>query len=215
MTVTQIIHFSAPSASAADTQAHAAIKALKGTRAPDNYVLGTQTKDKRLLQLTSEWHDPSAEATPAADEYRNTVLSSLGNPQKMFHVSFTSTGSVFEAPNGPLSSPLVEFVQIFFPAEKVTDEFRAKIEKDFERFNQQCLTVARGNGGVAVGWVLEEQEHESLKKGEKAKCFFVARGWEGMQSFDEVISTDVYKEAVGILLAWKAPWDLWHVKREF
>jgi hypothetical protein len=60
--------------------------------------------------------------------------------------------------------------------------------------------------------VLEEQEHKDVKK---SKCFLVARGWEGMQYFEDVIKTDEYKEAVQILMGWQAPWDMWHVKREF
>jgi len=35
-----------------------------------------------------------------------------------------------------------------------------------------------------------------------------------MQFFEEVLGTDEYKEAVQILLAWGAPWEMWHVKRE-
>jgi hypothetical protein len=36
-----------------------------------------------------------------------------------------------------------------------------------------------------------------------------------MQYFEDVIKTDEYKEAVQILMGWQAPWDMWHVKREF
>ncbi|CAG5141391.1 uncharacterized protein ALTATR162_LOCUS923 [Alternaria atra] len=212
MTVTQIIHFRAPSASEADSQAHTAVKALKGAKAPENYVLGTQIQDKRNLQLTSEWHDPKAESSKEADKYRETVIKTLGNPEKMFHVSFKDGDSAFDN-GGPLSSPLVEFVQIYFPASKVTEDFRSKIEKEFKKFDDMCAKVVKGNGGLAYGWVLEEQEHKDVK--EKAKCFFVSRGWEGMQYFEDVIKTEEYKEAVQILLGWQAPWDMWHVKREF
>jgi hypothetical protein len=214
MTVTQIIHFRAPSASDADAAAHSAVKALKGTKAPENYVLGTQTQDKRNLQLTSEWHDPRAESSPEANEYRSTVIKTLGNPNKMFHVTFKDGQSAFDN-GGPCSSSLVEFVQIYFPASKVADGgFRAKIEKEFGTFNDMCAEVLKGSKGLAFGWVMEELEHEGVK-GEKAKCFFVARGWEGMQFFEEAVKTQEYSEAVKILLAWQAPWELWHVKREF
>ena len=103
-------------------------------------------------------------------------------------------------------------MQIYFPTDKVTKEFRDKIEKEFQKFDDICTPAAKGNGAVTYGWVLEEQEHKDVKK---SKCFFVARGWEGMQYFEDVIKTDEYKEAVKILMGWQAPWDMWHVKREF
>jgi len=213
MTVTQIIHFRAPSASEADAAAHAAVKALKGAKAPENYVLGTQTQDKRNLQLTSEWHDPKAESSAEANTYRETVIKTLGNPDKMFHVTFKDGQSAFDN-KGPMSSPLVEFVQIYFPASKINESFRNKIEKDFNKFNDMCAKALKGSGGLTYGWVMEELEHKDVKK-EKAKCFFVARGWEGMQYFEEAVKSEEYKEAIGILLAWEAPWELWHVKREY
>jgi hypothetical protein len=210
MTVTQILHFRAPSPSEADDQAQETLRALKGTKAPENYVFGTQTQDKQAIQLTSEWHDPKDEGSKEADTYRNTVLSSLGNPESMYHVSFKQ--SAFHE-NGPLSSPLVEFVQIWFPSKTVTASFRSSIEKDFEKFDKQCMKMAKGNGGLAYGWVLEEQEHEEVKG--KAKCFFVARGWEGMQGFRDLLETEEYKGAVPVLLKWKAPYKMWHVKRSY
>lgn len=212
MTITQIIQLQQPSASAAETQAQTALKALKGTKAPENYVPGTHIQDERKLQLTSEWHDSKAEATPAANEYRNTVLSTLGTPEKMFHVNFTSGTSVF-GKTGPMASPVVEFVKIYFAASRATSEFCAKIEKDFNAFDEKCLLVAQGNGGLAYGWVLEEQEHESFK-GEKARCFIVVRGWQSMQCFEGLLKTQEYKVAMGIVLGWEAPAEMWHVQRE-
>ncbi|KAF1832834.1 hypothetical protein BDW02DRAFT_463230, partial [Decorospora gaudefroyi] len=132
MTVTQILHFIAPTASAAESETQATLQALKGKKAPKNYVLGTQTQDKHALQLTSEWHDPAAESSPEATAYIKTVRDSLGSPQSMYHVSFKQPA--FGA-DGPLSSPLVEFVQVWFPAEKVTAGFRKRIEGDFEKFD--------------------------------------------------------------------------------
>jgi hypothetical protein len=213
MTVTQIIHFRAPSASEADSQAHAAVKALKGAKAPENYVLGTQVQDQRNLQLTSEWHDPQAESSKEAETYRETVIKTLGNPEKMFHVSFKEEHTVFDN-GGPMSSPLVEYIQVYFPASKVTDSFRSKIEKDVQKFEDLCAGVMKGNGGLAYGWVLEEQEHADVKE-EKVKCFFAARGWDGMKSFQTLAQTEECKEAAKIMMAWEAPFEMWHVKREF
>jgi len=54
--------------------------------------------------------------------------------------------------------------------------------------------------------VQEEQEHESIE-GEKARCFFVVRGWEGMEDFERSVQMEGFKEGIEILLGWKAPFE--------
>ncbi|KAL7775671.1 hypothetical protein CFE70_009515 [Pyrenophora teres f. teres 0-1] len=202
MPMLQILTFTLPTPSTASASAHTALSALKNAKAPENFILGTRTSDKSTLQLTSEWHDPSAEYTPEATSYRQTVLSTLGTPKTLFHVSLSGSSDAVSAfatgSEGPMASPLVEYVQIYFPSAEVDEAFQARIEEDFRRFNEICMGVMRGNGGLRYGWVVEEQEHE---------------GVEGY--FEEIVQTKEYGEAVKILLGWKAPWELWHVKREF
>ena len=213
MPILQLLTFHFPTPSTTDTASNTALSALKGPKAPQNFVLGTSISDKSTLQLTSEWHDPAAESTPEASDYRQTILQTLGTPKSMYHVSLHNDASAF-SDGGPMASALVEFVKIYFPSDKVDAAFQEKIEADFRRFDEICGRVVRGNGGVGYGWVVEEQEHAEVEGG-KCRCFFVARGWEGMQFFEEVLKTNEYKEAVQIVLGWGAPWEMWHVKREF
>ena len=217
MPVLQLLTFHLPTPSAADTASSTALSALKSAKAPQNLVLGISIADKSTLQLTSEWHDvAAAETTPETSHYRQTILQTLGTHKSTLHVSLhdKDESSAF-SDRGPLASAVVEFVKIYFPAHKVDDDaaFRAQIEADFEKFDAICGRVVRGTGGVRYGWVVEEQEHAEVE-GRKCRCFLVARGWEDMGFFEEVLGTNEYKEAVQILLAWAAPWEMWHVKRQ-
>ncbi|KAI2477406.1 hypothetical protein Ptr902_11031 [Pyrenophora tritici-repentis] len=166
MPILQILTFTLPSPSEAEASAHTALSSLKNAKAPENFVLGTRTSDKSALQLTSEWHDPAAEFTPEATSYRQTVLSTLGTPKSLFHVSLSGSSAVSafaSGSEGPMASPLVEYVQIYFPSGMVDEAFQEKIESEFRQFNEICMKVVRGNGGLRYGWVMEEQEHEGIE----------------------------------------------------
>ncbi|OBT72691.1 hypothetical protein VF21_08798 [Pseudogymnoascus sp. 05NY08] len=128
----------------------------------------------------------------------------------IFHVLLNRSAL---SPDGPATAPVVEFVQNYFPASRVTPEFQKQVEEDFVRFDGIYKKGAKGNLSWASGWVLEDQEHESIK-GEMAKCFFIARGWESMDCFEQSLQNDAYKEAIPILFAWNAPWKMWHIERK-
>ncbi|RQM04648.1 hypothetical protein DH86_00003757, partial [Scytalidium sp. 3C] len=88
-----------------------------------------------------------------------------------------------------------------------TPEFRKQIKEDFLKFDEIYSKGATGNSSLAFGWLLEEQEHDE-NKGEKASCFFVIRGWESMDHFEQSVKHDAYKEAIPLLFAWNAPWKM-------
>lgn len=75
------------------------------------------------------------------------------------------------------------------------------------RFDTQCKTVMHGDIDLATGWGTEDVEHEGIEGG-KARCFYVARGWESMRAFEGLVSTEVYRDAVQILLGWKVPFKM-------
>ncbi|KFY96202.1 hypothetical protein V500_02550 [Pseudogymnoascus sp. VKM F-4518 (FW-2643)] len=221
MALVEIIHFSveplldshAPRTTVDDTIQNVA-QVLKGVKIPQNFALGTQVQDKGTAQITSEWDGvqgyANIEATPEYGSFINSVRNSCGKPDDIFHVALNR--SVF-GPEGAATAPVVEFVQNYFPASRITPGFQKKAEEDFVRFDGIYSKGAKGNISWASGWVLEEQEHESIN-GEKAKCFFIARGWESMDCFEQSVQNDVYKEAIPILFAWNAPWKMWHVERK-
>jgi hypothetical protein len=212
MTITQVLQFQAPSSKKANAEAANALEGLKEAKKPQNFTIGTHIKDKSTVSIASEWHDPKEQASPEASAYTDAIRNTLGSPSKMFHVAFKKEGSAF----GPISAPVVEFVQTRFPSKKVTSEFRQKIEQDFEKFEDATFNKGDGidgHNGVCYGWVLEEQDFDDVEGG-KAKCFFVARGWKNMGCFDEFMGSETFKKNIGTLLAWKADYDMWHVKRQ-
>lgn len=215
MAVTEIIHFGAeplldahaPRTTVDDT-IQKAVKALKGLKTPQHFVLGTQVQDKGAVQITSEWDGVqdyvNFETTPEFSSFIRSVRSFCGEPNNIFHVALDR--SAF-GPDGPATANVVEFVQTYFPASCVTPEFQKQVEEDFLRFEEIYSKGTKGDVGLAFGWVLEEQEHENIK-GEKAKCFFVTRGWESMDHFEQSVKNDAFEKAIPLLLAWNAPWKM-------
>ena len=110
----------------------------------------------------------------------------------------------FEA-DGPAAANVVEYVQSYFPASRVTPELQKQVGADYSKFDEIFSKRAKGRVSIASGWVLEEQEHKYDNiKGEKAKCFFVVSGWESMDRFDHSVNTDAFKETIPLLLSWNA-----------
>ena len=215
MVVTEIIQFGAEqlfdaheSRTTVDDRIQKTAKTLKGVKALQHFVLGTQVQDKGAIQITSEWNGAkdyvNFETTAEFGSFIKSVRSSCGEPHSIFHVALNR--SAFGS-DGPATANVVEFVQSYFPASHVTPEFQEKVKEDFLKFDEIYIKGAKGTASFAFGWVLEEQEHEAIK-GEKAKVFFVTRGWESMDHFERSTKNDAYKEAIPILYAWNAPWKM-------
>jgi ribosomal protein S16 len=208
MAVTEIIQFGASPSRTVDDTIQKAVKALKGVKSPQQFVLGTQVQDKGAVQITTEWDGiqdyANFAATPEFTSFLKFVSSTYGEPYRIFHVALDR--SAFGA-DGPATANVVEYVQTYFPASRVTPEFQKQVEADFARFDEIYRKGATGGESWAFGWVLEEQEHEAIKD-EKAKCFFVTRGWDSMDLFEQSVQNDAYKEAIPLLFAWNAPFKL-------
>ncbi|EUC34336.1 hypothetical protein COCCADRAFT_35998 [Bipolaris zeicola 26-R-13] len=200
MTITQLLTFTLPSPH------HDTLPTLKQSKKPPNVSIGTHLQTPITLQLTSQHPD----ITSATSPYLANILSTLGTPQKTYNLAFSHGTPIFSK-NGAMASPLLEFVKVSFPAEQATPEFRRGIERDFEVFDEKCVAVARGNGGVAFGWGVDEEEAD---EGGKAVGFFVVRGWEGMRCFEELVGTSDFKGAIEGLKGWGAPMEMWFVQRE-
>ncbi|KAH7159467.1 hypothetical protein B0J13DRAFT_602156 [Dactylonectria estremocensis] len=193
---------------------HKAFKALEEVKTPQSFALGTHTQDQGVIQVTSEWDGAQGglnfQDTPEHDSFIQVVHNFFGKPRSVFHAILDQ--SAF-GPDGLATANAIEFVQIYFPSSRVTPEFQKKIEKDFSKFDGIFKKGAKGDLGLACGWVLKEQDHEGIK-GEKAKSFFVTRGWESMEHFHQSVDNDNFKEAMPLLLAWNAPFTMWHVERK-
>ncbi|EUC44065.1 hypothetical protein COCMIDRAFT_6553 [Bipolaris oryzae ATCC 44560] len=211
MSITQLLTLTLP-----PTTPNSTLLTLKQSKPPQNYSLGTHIHPPTTLQLTSSHPDINAATsslTPTTP-YLSTIFSTLGQPQKTHHVAF-SNGTPNFSEKGAMASPLVEFVKVLFPVARATPEFRRGIERDFRVFDEKCVAVARGNGGVAFGWGVDEEEaDEGEIEGGKAVGFFVVRGWERMGCFEELVATDEFKGAIEGLKAWEVPMEMWFVERE-
>ena len=215
MAIIQIIHFDAvplldaptPRTTVDDTLQNA-IRALHGVETPQHFVLGTQIQDKGAVQITAAWDGvqdySNFKTSPELTSFIKSFRNLYGEPQPIFHVPLNQPAF---GPSGPATANVVEYVQVYFPTSLITLSFQRQIEEDFVRFDEIFKKGSKGDVGLAFGWVLEEQEHEKIE-GEKAKCFFITRGWESMDCFEESVKHDAYKEAIPLLLAWNAPFKM-------
>jgi hypothetical protein len=184
------------------------LEAFDGIQTPQKYTLGTQVGEKGSIQIMSDCDGvqdyKNLKATPELGPLVKALSNFYGEPQHSFHVALNR--SAFGA-DGLAAAKVVEFVQNYFPASRITPHFAKQVEEDFLRFDDIYSKDAQGNLTLAFGWVLEDQEHENII-GEKAKCFFIARGWESMDHFEQSVKTDAYKKAIPLLFAWNASWKM-------
>ena len=210
MAVTEIIQF-ATDAPVTDSAVENAVNGMQGVNTPKQFVIGTHIQDKSAVQVTAEWDNSQdnegRSSSSEKDPFIDNLRTSLGTPTSVFHTTF-NTGSTF-ANSGPATSNVIEYVQIWFPVSRITTNFQQEIEQDFVKFDEIFNKAGphAGQGSLAYGWVQEEQTHADIPN-EKAKCFFVTRGWEAMSGFEQSVQTEAYKEAIPILVAWGAPFKM-------
>ncbi|KAE9374705.1 hypothetical protein N431DRAFT_503500 [Stipitochalara longipes BDJ] len=208
MAVIQIIHFGVESSLnqhatsiIVDDRVQKTLKALKGVEEPRHFALGVQVQDKGAVQITLEWTGVqdymNLASTPEPRTFIESVSVCCGEPQSVFHVSLDKSSF---GPDGPATANAVEYVQVYFPASRATSEFQKQIEGDFSSFEEIFRKGAKGDLSLAVGW--------------RAKRFFVVRGWESMDRFEQSVKYDAYEEAIPTLFAWNAPFKMWHVERK-
>lgn len=168
---------------------------------PARFVIGTTIKDTSHIQITSEWSKATSTVNfaPSRDfESFQSQMQDLG--------ATTRLATLDSSPFDKGSAPLIEYVVSDFPASS-TPAFKAQIEADFARF--ETLYRERGDlpspGEVflSVGWT-----EEYTKGDDKVISWLVARGWQNMERFEESVQTEVFKEAIPILMGWGAPFDL-------
>lgn len=191
-----------------DAKIQEAVRGLKGVFPRPDFVLGSQHQDKNAIQITFEHQSLlqgiGNESALDSSPFLKGVRSLCGEPLNIFQVALNRPTF---SPDGPAMAKVVEFVLSYFPVSRVTPDFQKQVQDDFLKFDEIYRPAATGSQGWASGWVLEDQTHESLG-GEKAKCFFVMRGWDSMDHFEKSVMSDEYKKAIPLLFAWNAPWKM-------
>ncbi|PQE16401.1 hypothetical protein CJF31_00009639 [Rutstroemia sp. NJR-2017a BVV2] len=178
-----------------------AVNTLRETSPLRQFVLGTQVQDNGIVQITSKWDRSVAQGS---DSLLKSLSTIFGPVQDTYNIVFHQEAA---EDNDPATASVVEFVKTRFPASHVSPEFQREIEKDFLRFDDIYIEEVKGHLGCTYGWVLETQKIE----GEDVKSFFVMRGWESMDSFEQSIQTGAFKKSIPILLGWNAPFQMVHI----
>jgi hypothetical protein len=157
------------------------------------FVIGTHVQDPTTIQLTCEWPENAAKSLlPHFNAFSPTI----------------TLANLSQSPFPSLPPPVIEYVKTDFPAPSCTPAFQSSIEADFARFEdilrKRGSMQACGEVFLTTGWTTDAHG----KEGEETNSFMVVRGWEGMQRFEEAVSTKEFGEAVPILLGWGVPYKL-------
>lgn len=212
MAVTEIARFGldVPSISDASIWQKAAV-ALQGDKTAQHYVLGTEVQNKSTVQITLEQDGDQRgyknhATTPESAPCGGSVHSLFGAPNDCFHVHFQQSAV---GPNGPATANVVEFVRNTFAVSRLTPEFQKQIETDFTNFDEiyQKGKPEGQHGGWTMGWTVEEVEHPDIKN-EKTRSFVIVRGWDKFEYFEKSLQSEYYKQAIGVLFAWNAPYQM-------
>jgi hypothetical protein len=187
-------------------------QALKASNVPARFVVGTKVQDSSIIQVTSEW----TETQSASDLEASTAFTSFTDTIQSFSNSSTSPATILATLDySPFSNgvaPIIEYVKTDFSTSLATPAYQTQIETDFAKFEQ--LYRKRGDPksvgelGLVTGW---SQEYDSLKEDgsrESVRSFVVARSWKSMGDFETAVQTEIFKEAVPILMGWGAPFQL-------
>ena len=207
MAITEIIRFGSKASPNSHSEQRVdnatiqeAIEALRESKRARHEMLGTEVQDQTAVQMTAEWddfHQTHAGTSPIVDNVR----SYLGDPSNIFHVELSQP---ILGPDGAGTSNVVEFAANYFPTASFSPDLQKKIEEDFLRFDEICVKGLKGNSDSSHGWVQEEQTRD----GEKMKCFIIVRGWESMDHFVQSTKSEAFSEAIPILYAWNAPYEI-------
>jgi hypothetical protein len=210
MTVIAIISITA--SEPVDATVQKLSQALKALKVPARFVVGSKLQDSSIIQVTSEW----TEAQSTSDLEASTAFASFADTVNSFNNSSPSPVTVLatldQSPFSKGAAPIIEYVKTDFSTSTATPAYQTQIEADFARFEQVYRKrgdpQSVGEVGLATGW---SQEHDAVKEDgskERIRSFVVARGWQSMGDFEKAIQTEIFKEAVPILMGWTAPFQL-------
>lgn len=175
-----------------------------------NFTVRTELEDKTAVQIIIQDSDPTSTNTDLLTTLESLPTSS--SPPTLNHLTLNTTPF---PPTGSLTSPIVEYVQSWFPlSETAPPATRREIEQEFEKFTEVFTRESKGDGGYEYGWIEEELQKEDVKEeGGEARGFVIARGWETMEAFKASTSTESFREAIQIVVARAAPHRMWFVER--
>jgi len=183
-------------------------QAFKDPQPSRPFAVSVLTDGTNRVQVTSQWESLEERSrfvnSTEYASFRTQIEEVLGKGHSTFHVDLNEPilGS-----DGAATSNVTEFVQVYFASSRVTPELQRHVEAEFVKFDDIVTQEAKGNGGLTFGWVLEDQDHQDVEGG-RAKCFFVARGWESMEDFQRLVQSKAYERAIPFMLGLEAPFKM-------
>lgn len=160
-------------------------------------AIGSITQDQQTTQITSEVTPASASTGPTLGR----LEESLGRAQLSYDAELKD--SAF-GNSGAATFKVVEYVLSYFPASRITPEFRISVEKTMKDFDDIYKQGASGGECWTFGWVEEGIAHDEIQ-GEPVKGFLVVRGWDAMEQFEASIQTEEFRKSLPLLLSWNTP----------
>ncbi|KAF2098420.1 hypothetical protein NA57DRAFT_75667 [Rhizodiscina lignyota] len=177
----------------------------------ESVAVGRQEPNKEVVQAMIEWADINDHINfatgPEFSVFRESLTAVFGE-KGFFHTFFDR--SLF-GPGAPARSNVTEFCRLYFPASQVNPSFQAQVEQVWGSFEKVMKENAEGVRDCVKGWVLEETEHESVKK-EKAKCFLACVGWDSLECHDRANQSEFFAKAAPPLLELVTAYDIWFVE---
>jgi quinol monooxygenase YgiN len=209
MAIAAIISFSAPAL--ADNTIQTLAQTLKDQKDITHFVIGTKVQEPDVIQITSEWNDIQSPVELRASPAFKLLMDSI---RKLNNSSLpiVTLVTLDRSPFADGIPPLIEYVKVDFPVSSTTPTFQAQIRADFDKF--ETLFRKRGDAestgevGLTIGWADDQESVHQEGDRERVTSFVVVRGWRSMADFEKAVKTEVFKEAIPILLGWGAPFEL-------
>ncbi|KAJ4365539.1 hypothetical protein N0V83_008158 [Neocucurbitaria cava] len=170
---------------------------------------GRQIENKDVLMMVIDWDSVDAHKTFMASPSYQPFLSTLdthilSSAPTLFHISFPSTPS----PLTPLSAPVTECINAYFPPSQSEDEY----DTSFNTFRSKCGEIPNVEAdGLVGGWAEEKATHEKLGEGVEGKLFAAFVGWPSVEAHMAFRKSEEFGKIIGYLRTGVKGLNVFHV----
>ncbi|KAK7740593.1 hypothetical protein SLS62_011093 [Diatrype stigma] len=217
--VTEIVRFTPREGQEAEFQTVLASTASTLQQQPGCQAVhssATLEEDNPLHVLLVDWDTIEShqafEASPAYAPFAEKLGPVLAAPPVLYHVAFAPAHPPVLRNSSAAKSAVTELLHLYFPAgDAFTADQVAGVARDVQTFLDRLLPehVAGITGEVAAGWALEEIDY----KGEKARAFVAAVGWESLEAHHKYRDTEHFAKSIPLIrgLAGLKGADMFHL----
>ena len=142
-------------------------------------------------------------------EALNEHILDTTKPPTLFHAKFPAADDNAASSSNPLTAPVTECINAFFPASQSEEEYT----ENFSTFCAKCTKIPNVEAtGILGGWSVEPQQHESLGEGVEGKMFAAFIGWPTIEAHMAFRKTEEFGSVIGLLRGGTKGIKVWHVK---